>query len=98
MMDKGLSPDDCADIVAHMNDDHADALVLYAKVFAGIQDATATQMLDIDATGMNLEVESGDKIREIRIEFDRVLEHAGDARRILREMAEFARSRRAPAT
>ena len=56
------SPDPLADaadgIVAHMNEDHADALVLYAKAFAGI-DASAARMIEVDRLGFRLRAEAG---------------------------------------
>ncbi|HEY9642080.1 MAG TPA: DUF2470 domain-containing protein, partial [Coleofasciculaceae cyanobacterium] len=38
-------------ICKHMNEDHAEAIALYAKVFGGTAEALAAQMLKIDAQG-----------------------------------------------
>ena len=53
-MSKDFSADISSRICKHMNDDHADAIVLYAKAFGGVTDANAAQMLSIDAQGMDL--------------------------------------------
>ena len=41
-------------ICKHMNDDHANAVVLYAQNFGGLSNATAAEMVSIDSQGMNL--------------------------------------------
>lgn len=38
-MSKDFSADISSRICKHMNDDHADAIVLYAKAFGGVTDA-----------------------------------------------------------
>ena len=45
-------------ICQHMNDDHGDAVVLYAKAFGGVTQATSAEMLSIDADGMNLQAQA----------------------------------------
>ncbi|MFQ6024017.1 MAG: DUF2470 domain-containing protein [Acidiferrobacterales bacterium] len=86
-----LSEEERAAIVEHMNQDHTDALLLYAQVFGGAPTASAATMTSIDSNGMDLEVTSGEAVKLIRIEFDHRLRNPGDARRTLVEMAKSAR-------
>lgn len=73
----------------HMNSDHADAIALYARHFAGAgSDGKAWRMSGIDAEGFDLMADN-DKAR--RVFFDRPLENAEDIRRVLVEMAKQAR-------
>jgi putative heme iron utilization protein len=73
-------------ICAHMNDDHADAVLVYAQVYGQVTAATAAKMSSIDATGMDLQVDCGDQPRTVRIPFDRTLTSRKDAHDILIEM------------
>lgn len=88
-----LSAAQSADIVAHMNDDHAEAVLLYAKAFGALPRATAATMTTIDETGMDLEVSCGNKSTRVRIAFDQSVQTPGGARRLLVDMAAAARKR-----
>ena len=79
-------------ICKHMNEDHAEAIVLYAKCFGNVDSATAAQMKSIDAEGMDLEVESGDSSSVVRITFDHALSDSEDAHQTLITMVKQARS------
>lgn len=74
-----------------MNDDHADAVVIYAKAFGGVTDASAAEMLSIDAQGMDLTVQVNGETVPVRIQFDRVLTDAEDAHQTLIAMVRQAR-------
>jgi putative heme iron utilization protein len=67
-------PDPLADsamgIIQHMNADHADALVLLAKAFAGIEVQEAT-MTSVDRLGFHLRLKTQDGARGARIAFVR---------------------------
>lgn len=80
-------------ICKHMNDDHAEAIVLYAKAFAGATNATAAKMLSIDPQGMNLEAEIDGTSTPLRVEFDHVLQDSEDAHHTLIDMVKQARQR-----
>lgn len=80
-------------ICKHMNDDHSDAIVLYAKAFGNCTEATAAKMLSIDASGMNLDVETHGTAQPLRIPFDRELKDAQDAHLILVDMMKEARQK-----
>lgn len=80
-------------ICAHMNEDHADAVVLYAKVYGGAKDAIAAQMVTIDPQGMDLlVVQPEEQTRPIRVEFDHPLNDSEDAHHTLIEMVKQART------
>lgn len=74
-----------------MNDDHADAVVIYAKAFGGVTDAIAAEMLSIDAQGMDLTVQVNGEPVPVRIQFDHVLADAEDAHQTLIAMVKQAR-------
>jgi putative heme iron utilization protein len=87
-------PDPLADvaggIVSHMNADHADALLAYARAFAGVEADEAT-MVDVDRLGFKLRVTRGDRRHSVRIAFPREVTTAADSRTVLIEMLRRAR-------
>jgi putative heme iron utilization protein len=78
-------------ICKHMNDDHADAVLLYAKAFAETPEATAATMLKIDAEGMDLSVQEDSRSTLARVAFDHQLQDAEDAHQTLIVMIRQAR-------
>jgi hypothetical protein len=58
------------DIVAHMNEDHADATLAYARALLGIADATATQLVAVDRLGLELVVSTPAGLVPARCNFD----------------------------
>ncbi|NEO33768.1 MAG: DUF2470 domain-containing protein [Symploca sp. SIO3C6] len=78
-------------ICKHMNEDHADALALYAKTFGKSPDTEAAQMLSIDAQGMDLKATVNGSSIPLRIEFDHTLQDAEDAHYTLIAMIKQAR-------
>jgi putative heme iron utilization protein len=79
-------------ILQHMNADHADALVAYARAFAGELADEAT-MTAVDRLGFMLRVRVGDRLHGARIAFPREVRTPGDARIVLIEMVREARAR-----
>jgi putative heme iron utilization protein len=75
-----------------MNEDHASAIALYAQVFGQQSDVTTAQMQAINATRMDLMVESKGISQTIRIEFDHPLQDSEDAHQTLIAMVKQARS------
>jgi putative heme iron utilization protein len=73
-------------ICNHMNKDHADAVLVYAKVFGKADEASAAEMVAIDAEGMDLSAQVNGQAVPVRVEFDHVLEDAKDAHTTLVEM------------
>lgn len=78
-------------ICAHMNDDHADAIVLYARAFGGASGAIAARMEKIDAEGMDLTVQTESETTAVRIAFDHELKDSEDAHHTLIDLVKQAR-------
>ena len=78
-------------ILEHMNADHADALILLAKRFAGIEAQEAT-MTSVDRLGFNVRLKTPDRMRGARIAFLREVSNPAETREVLIEMMEGARS------
>jgi hypothetical protein len=89
-------PDPLADvapgIIEHMNTDHADALLLLARAFAGADVDEAT-MTSVDRLGFHVRLRNRDHIRGERIPFVQEVKNAEEARRILVQMVQQARER-----
>ncbi|MEH1767733.1 DUF2470 domain-containing protein [Nostoc sp.] len=90
-MSKDFSTEISSRICKHMNDDHADAVIIYAKAFGGVTDASAAEMLSIDAHGMDLTAQVNEEAVQVRIQFDHVLTDAEDAHQTLIAMVKQAR-------
>lgn len=93
-MAETFSPEVSDRICKHMNDDHAEAVVLYARVFGNSPEATSAQMLSIDAEGMNLMTQVNGSDTPVRVAFDHVLADAKDAHYTLVEMMKQAQQQR----
>lgn len=72
-------------ILEHMNHDHADALVKYARGLARVTADEAT-MIAVDRLGFRLRVRSGDRLHAVRIAFPREVRTLADARTVLIHM------------
>jgi putative heme iron utilization protein len=90
-MSKNFSANISSRICKHMNDDHADAIVLYARAFGGVTDARIAQMLSIDSQGMDLTAQVNGEAIPVRIQFDHLLADAEDAHQTLIAMVKQAR-------
>jgi len=73
-----------------MNADHADALILLAKAFAGIEAEEAT-MTSVDRLGFHLRLKTQDGASGARIAFLREVSSPAEARDVLVEMTTQAR-------
>jgi len=90
-MSEIITPTISQRICQHMNEDHAEAIVLYAQVFGASPGTERARMLSIDAEGMDLSVEIGGETQGIRINFDHSLQDAEDAHHTLIDMLKVAR-------
>jgi putative heme iron utilization protein len=77
-------------IIEHMNRDHADALLVYARVFAHAPADEAT-MASVDRLGFTLRLRAGKRRSSVRIPFPREVASADDSRAVLIEMLRQAR-------
>ncbi len=73
-------------ICKHMNQDHADAVLVYAQVYGNLPNATAAHMDAIDPEGMSLTAEVEGVPQPVRIAFERPLANAKEAHTVLVEM------------
>ena len=78
-------------IVRHMNDDHADALRLIARRFAG-EACDEAAITAVDRLGFHLRLKSGDRIHGRRVAFLREVRDTEEARAVFVEMVRQARS------
>jgi putative heme iron utilization protein len=83
--------DSITEIIQHMNADHQDALVLLARKFAQI-DATEATMTAVDRLGFHVRLKTEEGMRGARIAFLREGSNSGEARKVLVEMVQQARS------
>jgi putative heme iron utilization protein len=84
--------DAAADIIQHMNADHRDALILLARVFAGIESQEAV-MTAVDRLGFYVRLKTPDRMRGARIAFLREVGDPAETRKVLVEMTQEARKR-----
>jgi putative heme iron utilization protein len=85
-MSETITPEISDRICKHMNKDHADAVLLYARVYGNKSNTEAAQMISIDSQGMNLAAQIDGGNVDLRIQFDRPLENAQDAHHVLVDM------------
>ena len=89
-MARTLTPQVVAEICQHMNDDHADSVATYARVFGGCTGVRSARIAKLDAEGMELDVDTDERSATVHIAFDHALQDVGDARRTLVAMAQRA--------
>ena len=77
--------DAAAGIIEHMNRDHPDALVTFARVLAGVA-AEEAHMVTVDRLGFKLRIRSGERLSSARIGFPRQVTTAEACRAVLIEM------------
>ena len=79
------------EICEHMNTDHSQTVLLYAKHIAGKLGVTSAKMTSIDSKGFFLHILDS-KWNFIRIEFEKPLKCAEEARSELVKLAKLARA------
>ena len=82
-----------AGIIAHMNADHADAMVLYCRAFSKATEITSASMTGIDRYGFEMSARTTEGPRPVRLAFGSPISTAEDARAVLISMLKDARSR-----
>jgi putative heme iron utilization protein len=82
-----------AGIVAHMNADHADAMVLYCKAFSNATEITSASMTGIDRYGFEMSAKTLEGPRPVRLAFTTPIRKPEDARAVLIAMLNDARSK-----
>ncbi len=72
-------------ILRHMNADHVPAMILLAKVHAGL-DATEATMTAVDRLGFHLRLKTADGMKRTRINFLHEVQNSDETRKVLVEM------------
>ncbi len=78
-------------ICKHMNEDHADAVLIYAQTFGNLPTATAATMNSITPESMEIAAEVNGATVPVQIKFDHVLQDSEDAHQTLIAMIRQAR-------
>jgi putative heme iron utilization protein len=78
-------------ILAHMNADHIDSMILLARSHAGIEANDAT-MTSVDRLGFSLRLNTGDGVKGARVNFLREVTTPQDTRLVLVEMVRQAKA------
>jgi putative heme iron utilization protein len=73
-------------ILGHMNADHVPALLVLARVHAGLN-ATQATMTAVDRLGFHLRLKTSEGMKGVRINFLREVQSANETRTVLVEMA-----------
>ena len=82
-----------AGIIAHMNDDHADAMVLYCKAFSKATDITAASMTGVDRYGFEMSAVTAEGPRPVRLAFAEPVSTPEEVRAALVAKLKDARTR-----
>ncbi len=79
-------------VIAHMNADHADAVLAYVNVLSGLPDATQATLVAIDLDAMIVKTDLPPPHDEVRIALDPEPDGAAQVRAALVAMAKRART------
>lgn len=80
-----------AGIIAHMNADHTDAMILLAENYAGIE-ATEAAITAVDRLGFHLRLRTADAMKGTRINYPGEVRTSEEARKALVEMVRRAKA------
>jgi len=80
-----------AGIITHMNEDHADAMVLFCRALTRATDTTAATMTGVDRYGFEMSAQTGRGPRPIRLPFSEPIATPTDARREMVALVRRAR-------
>lgn len=83
-----------ARIIEHMNDDHADSLVLFCRVYGGRPGTTRARMVGVDRYGFAVLAADGPDADEVavRLRFDAVTDTPDAARKAMVDLVRKARA------
>ncbi len=91
-MSESITPSISDRICKHMNEDHSDAIALYAKAFGNKPQTEIATLESIDPQGMNISAQIAGETVPVRVEFDHTLKNAEDAHHTLVAMIKQART------
>ena len=82
-----------AGIIAHMNADHADAMVLYCKAFSHGSEITSAKMTGVDRYGFDMSAITSNGPRPVRLAFGKPVSTPEEVRAALISMVKDASSK-----
>lgn len=82
-----------AGIIAHMNADHADAMMLYCKAFSKANELTSASMTGIDRYGFEMSAQTSEGPRPVRLAFPKPVSTPEEVRAALISMVKDAKSK-----
>ena len=80
-------------ILTHMNEDHGEAMIAYARAFAGLTEATAASMTAVDRYGFELAVTTPAGPKVARLAFDEPVATSDEVRKAMVVMVKNARAK-----
>lgn len=86
-----LLQEECEAIVAHMNDDHSETIANYVRYFGGVQDVVSAELREITNHELYIDTVAHDLSCRLAVQLIRPVQTAGEARKVLVEMAKEAR-------
>ncbi len=78
--------------IAHLNGDHADALLDMARAIGGCPQANATRCVDADRTGLDLIATTPAGETEVRVDYDEPIDGPEGLRKATVKLAQKARA------
>jgi heme oxygenase (biliverdin-IX-beta and delta-forming) len=92
-----MKPDDVVSrgaerAIAHLNDDHADALLEMAQALGGCPEASAARCLDADRTGLDLVATTPAGEVPVRVDYEEPIEGPEGLRKATVKLAQGARA------
>jgi heme oxygenase (biliverdin-IX-beta and delta-forming) len=82
-----------ASIIAHMNRDHPDAIVLYCKAFSKATEVTSASMTGVDRYGFDMSAMTPQGPRAVRLAFAKPVSTPEEVRAALISMVKDAKSK-----
>jgi len=84
--------------IAHLNEDHDDALLDMARAIGGCPEATAARCVEADRTGLDLIAETPSGETEVRVPYDEPIDGPEGLRKATVKLAQRARAELAEST
>jgi putative heme iron utilization protein len=78
--------------IAHLNEDHDDALLDMARAIGGCPEATAARCVDADRTGLDLVATTADGEIDVRVPYDEPIDGPEGLRKATVKLAHRARA------
>jgi putative heme iron utilization protein len=91
MKPNDLVSEGAAGAIAHLNEDHADALLDMAQALGGCPEATAVRCTDADTSGLDLVAQTATGEQAVRVSYDEPIEEPAGLRKATVKLAHRAR-------